>query len=328
MPVRVCLRLANVDLHTDFEIEPNVWLRKASEEEIRKKYPVDSTFIGVSRAVAESWFKHRVEVVLEGSGKGKDLFRLDLHEEHDATVNSVLHSFLLSGVQKEVPASVTHYRYDTPLRSYGHTRNVDRVQIEPTLLSNKHLHQLQHTYQFLRAAKADKILRTALDRFLFGLSRPSHYPTEANRPNWDKVVDYVIAMETLFVPSKGPDVTYRLAVHGASLICLATSDHPTATYRALKCLYGLRSKIVHGGTSDVVKDARKFLTCVGRIIPNPNDRLRIFHAICDHVESWLRAVLFYLGSISINRRPYSAKDDTGWEELLWPPPSPGGNDYY
>jgi hypothetical protein len=170
MPITVSLRLANVSIENDFAFTDEVHFRNASENEIRSRYPVDQTLIGVSQAVARNWFKHKVEVVLSSKGKGRELDLLDRHEEQDNCINSIIHPFVLSGLQDEVHASVTHYRYDTTLRCTGHTRNVDRVRLEPSLLTLDHIKRLKDANKVLGALATDDILRTAVDRFISGLA--------------------------------------------------------------------------------------------------------------------------------------------------------------
>ncbi len=319
MPISVSLRVANIDIGSDFELASGITFRKVSEDIVRSKYPVDTTFIGVSEAVAQSWFKHRIETVFSSQGKGKELELLSHHEEQDASVNSITHAFLLSGLQDEFHAIVTHYSYDTPIKRFCYTRNVDRVGLEPRLLSDDHIKKLKSAYAFLENANSDSVLRTAVDRYLLGLDRASHHPHATNQPNWDKIVDYVIAMESLFLTVNGTtnsELSYRLRLNGSSMIHLATGEDRRAIFHALKHLYSLRSKIVHGNLNDAVKPARAFFEAFGETLLRPSDQLAIYQKLRKRVEGWLTSVLFFLDTVPPPERPYKKQD--GWEELLWP----------
>jgi hypothetical protein len=66
------------------------------------------------------------------------------------------------------------------------------------------------------------VLETAIDRFVVGRKRSLQHPNRINEPNWDKIVDYVIAMETLFLTSRGGNIdgelSYRLSVNGTLVL--------------------------------------------------------------------------------------------------------------
>ena len=316
MEIVTSLRLANVDIPLDFEFAKGIRFRKISKDDLREKYPVDTNIHGISRFAADTWFEHQVEVVFEDRGKGIDLDKLDQHYHHEAMVNTIIDAFQLSGVQPDRQPFVTHFRCDTPLRSRCDTRSVNLFH-KPSLLTEEQIEKLKAAHVVLCKLETDEVLRTAVDRFLLGLNRSSHHPRRLNQPNWDKIVDYVIAMESLFVNASG-ELSYRLSLNGSSLIHLATKFDRRAVFRALKVLYDLRSKIVHGSSVDFIKAASKFLEALGDRVPERADQFRVYRLLRDKVEEWLRAVVFYLDSTDVARRPYKVAN--GWEELLWTKP--------
>jgi hypothetical protein len=62
----------------------------------------------------------------------------------------------------------------------------------------------------------------------------------------EAVIDYVIALEALLAPGSQTEVGYRFAVNGARY--LMDEGKREDTYRILKQLYDVRSKLVHGGS--------------------------------------------------------------------------------
>lgn len=82
----------------------------------------------------------------------------------------------------------------------------------------------------------------ALHRFSSGVARSNHV---------DGVLDFVIALESLLLPfdenARRGDLGYRFRIHGAHLLS-ATKSERRQTARQLSDLYGLRSRLVHGGS--------------------------------------------------------------------------------
>ena len=275
------LRLANVDISGNFDLAEGIRVQKISADDLRQKYPVNTDIHGVSRFAADTWFDHCVEVLFIRRGKGKEIEEMDRHVHHEAMVNIVVDAFQLSGLQSEIHAVITHYRCDTPLRWRCDTRSVNLFR-KPTLLTDEHIAKLREAHRLLSNLESDEVLRTAVDRFLLGLNRTSHHPRRMHEPNWDKIVDYVIAMESLFVNAPA-ELSYRLSLNGSSVIHLALGADRRAVFRALKILYDLRSKIVHGRSADFIKPAMKFLEALGRRTPSHESVFSTYNKLRDKV---------------------------------------------
>lgn len=312
------LHLTNVAIEADFELASDVWFRKLPSQVIHATYPILDTFFPVSNMIAEHWNKHCVEVVISCRGKPADMQRRSQIEEQDAIVSSLIHPFLLSALPPGGRPYVTHFDSDSPVERASHLRGVGGISFEPYVLTSEDITSLRSSYRFLQAVDNDRVLATAVDRFILGLKQGEHHPNRVNEPHWDKIVDYVIAMETLF--SVDTELSYRFRLNGSSLLSRATGEDVRQLFHALKHLYELRSKVVHGAEdSAILKAANKFILRLEIDNENYKHSLGRMILISRKVESWLRKAFFYLGGLETANRPYLKAD--GWEDLLWPAPT-------
>jgi hypothetical protein len=60
----------------------------------------------------------------------------------------------------------------------------------------------------------------------------------------DRLIDYMIGLETLYLPDKNVELSFRLSVRVAFLLSSGTDKKDTFYF--LRKMYGIRSKIVHG----------------------------------------------------------------------------------
>lgn len=147
---------------------------------------------------------------------------------------------------------------------------------------------------------SDKILQRSIHRFMLGRKR---------RDFSDKLVDYVVAWESLLLTSGGSpiaqEMSYRFALNGASLLSLTQSDlGPRDTNTILKQCYVVRSKIVHGGSESEINKALAAANFTN------------ISEMCVFLESQYRQAVLYLHSMPRGSRPYIQTG--GWEELIWP----------
>ena len=152
---------------------------------------------------------------------------------------------------------------------------------------------LRTAYEIIAGASNDRVLQRAARRFAIGRQR---------RDDVDRVVDYVVAAESLFLTVKGDtmaqELRYRFAVNG-TLLLRAAGVIPDAreAFRRLREAYDCRSGIVHGGSDRDASSARE---------------------VAAFLEECLRSVMFWLWSRPPEARPYLRAG--GWEEMLWGPP--------
>ena len=86
--------------------------------------------------------------------------------------------------------------------------------------------------------KDNRYIEIAIRYFNFANERDS---------NEDKMVDYIIALEALYLNGDHGEFTYRLAHRAASMLG-STFDRRRVTFEKVKDAYNLRSKIVHGSS--------------------------------------------------------------------------------
>lgn len=86
--------------------------------------------------------------------------------------------------------------------------------------------------------KDNRYIEIAIRYFNFAKERDS---------NEDKIVDFVIALEALYLNGDHGEFTYKLAHHAASMLG-STFDRRRVAFERVKAAYNLRSQIVHGGS--------------------------------------------------------------------------------
>jgi hypothetical protein len=315
------LRVLNIDIEHEFDFADGIRFAKLSRDSLEAKYPIDRRISGVSTLVEEYWPMHRVEAAFTRRGRPVDFQRGFGIRETGALVNSIVHAFLLADIPKGgSSASVTHVRLETPIESSSLYLGFGGISLQPHMLSNDEVTALRESYGFLKECGNDRVLQTAVDRFIIGRKRGEHHPNRVNEPNWDKLVDYVIAMETLFLTADGNPVTqelgYRFRINGSSLLRACAGHDVRKTFHSLKDLYEIRSKVVHGSDdSTILKPANKFISRMGIEDPNRKHPLGRLTLILATVENWVKTALLYLGSMPQAARPYRRTD--GWEDMLW-----------
>jgi hypothetical protein len=314
------LRITNIDIDTDFQLHDGIHFHKLSPSVIQSTFPINRQFAPLAPMFEECWLKHCVVATIPGCCTPADLQRCCSFECMEAIVNSILHTFLLAGVPAKGYPFVTHVLLDSPIDGHCLFRGNGGISSNPAKLTLDDVAALQRTYRFLKATENDRVLETAVDRFIRGKKRSEHHPNRINEPNWDKLVDYVIAMETLFLTTKGKSVdqelSYRFRLNGSSLVTEATGEDVRQAFCALRCLYELRSKVVHGSDdSHILKVANKFADELQIDYPHGQHSLGRLALVSKKVEEWLTKVLFHLDTMPIAERPY--RKDNGWEEMLW-----------
>jgi hypothetical protein len=317
--VTISLRLSNVDITEDFEFVDGFRFRKISVAELARKYPINRFYTGLPGISESNWTKHRVEVVVPRRGTPAEMQLLHDHDHTEALIHSILHAFVLSGICNKGWPHVTHVYYESPLDCSCLLHSVQGIGANPILLSESDIAALISAYSFLKNAPRDPTLEAAVDRFLVGRKRSKHHPNRVNEANWDKVVDYVIALESLFLTANGSpmpqELSYRFRLNGSSLLHAALGADLRKTFHALRHLYDLRSKVVHGSGRSASSVAGKFLDAAGIDWSKSRHGQGQIGLVCKQVEEWLPAIFFHLSKIAKSDRPYTKSD--GWEDMIW-----------
>ena len=152
------------------------------------------------------------------------------------------------------------------------------------------------------------------------MKRGTHHPNRINEPNWDKIVDYAIAMETLFLTVNKNDITgelaYRFRMNGASIISAATGEEREKIFDALKHVYSLRSTVVHGGSdSKILEHANKLIKLMNIDRDQYSHTIGRLTILDQFICDWLKQSIVHVSSIAIEDRPY--RKHHGWEHLAW-----------
>jgi hypothetical protein len=316
----ISMRLVNIDIAEDFNLAPGIQFRKLPPQETLAKYPVNAQFTPLHPLAAPHNDKHCVEAVVRGTAKLADAKNRMSVEETDALVSSIRHTFLFSDVSDKCVPNVTHVLFQSDAESSNHDRGVSSFTFQPHLLTQDEIADLQKTYALLQDAENDRILSTVIDRFILGMKRGTHHPNRVNEPNWDKIVDYTIAMETLFLTVNSGEVigelVYRFRMNGSSVISAATGEGREKLFDALNHLYSLRSKVVHGSEdSRILKPANQLIDLMGIDCENHRHSLGRLMLVDRQVRDWLKKSILYVAAIKLEDRPY--RKHHGWEQLVW-----------
>lgn len=308
----ISLHFTNIDIDEEFEIAPGIRFVRLTPFEVRDRYSIDDRFHGASGFIQDNWLNHCVDAVLERRGRMSDVHRFRNIDYMETFLHSIVHPFILAGLGASGP-HVTHLRVDTAISSelmYLGTGN--RFSVHPTKLLQSEIERLRRAYALLQDAANDRVLATAIERFILGYGRSEHHPHHMNEPNWDKIVDYVIAMETLFLGKVNQELSYRCALNGSAVLSACVGHGRRAIFEALRELYVLRSKIVHGASlSKIQEPADKFIKRLGLELGTRGQ----FDLVAKTVEEWLLAAMFHFGGMAIEQRPFHKNG--GWEDLLF-----------
>lgn len=316
----ISMRLVNIDIEEPFDLCQGIHLRKIAPHEVLAKYPVNPQFTPLHPLAAPHNDNHCVEAVVHGTARLADAQERMNVRATDALVNSIRHTFLFSDVADKCVPNVTHVLFQSDAASSNHDRGVSSFTFQPHMLTSKEIVDVRNTFALLQDAANDRILSTVIDRFILGMKRGTHHPNRVNEPNWDKIVDYIIAMETLFLTVNSGEVigelVYRFRMNGSSVISEATGQDREMLFDALNHLYSLRSKVVHGSDdSNILKPANKLIDLLGIDCENHRHSLGRLMLVDKQVRNWLKKSILFVASIRLEDRPY--RKHHGWERLVW-----------
>jgi hypothetical protein len=121
------------------------------------------------------------------------------------------------------------------------------------------------TYEALGSGAAVQEFRVALERF--------NYAYERKRPH-DKLIDYWVALEALFLPDISQELSFRASLRIAYYVA-GTPDEREEVFRKMRLSYDTRSDVVHGqrlkaDVSEVASDTEEIVRRALRaVVTNP-----------------------------------------------------------
>lgn len=316
LPYTIRYRLLNISIHSKYVIDDSekcqIYLRPISESEIYTNYPLNDM---VNELCKPHWNNHNAELVFELKGVSKDIEFHKSVEGADDLVKSIINSLSMSGLLGDKNVYSSHKILSTPFDKERTTFGFNGYDFYPKSLGEHDFKKVSHTYKILRSSKEDIVLQTAIDRFLIAKHQDLHHPNKISNPNWDKLVDYVIAFETLFVSSGNGELSYRFKLNGTSILSKNGQDK-RLLFDALGYLYGIRSKIVHGSSQKVIlKEVTNFMNTVNMSTENTESSIECLSLVTEQLEKWILFVLEEMYKLDKEHRPYNRKG--GWEDLLW-----------
>lgn len=320
-PYSLCYRIVNVvipdTLVLDETVNEKAFLRMVPESEVNRKYPINEI---VGPLFLPHWSKHRMEAVFQYKGLPKDIERDMSITGGDYLEKLVTNAIILSRVAHKQLPYATHKHLVSPFLNVLSDEGFNGFTFKPKLLSAQEQEKVVRAYAVVKAAECDNVLHSAIDRFLVGVKQDFQHTNRVNVPNWDKVVDFAIACETLFLTvnnsSGEQELSYRFKLNGSSLLSKVVNTDRRILFTALAEFYKMRSKIVHGcKEKEIIKPANKFIKLLG--IDNDQHKHDIgrLTLICGQLEEWMALIFDYITGMDIEERPY--RKAGGWEDLLW-----------
>lgn len=234
--------LLGVRLETDsFELEDGVTCYRVPKEEVSRRM-FAAFHSGFPIAVASA----RLRVIIgnctvEGtvnlnSGPSEvDQNRFSLVSKR------VKNAFLLASPTSIVETGRSNYRMIEPSAGWCPTAWGNYHQSSaigsPFQLNGAGQNMVKQCYELARKLEANATYKTALHRFELGCLR--------TRPS-DQIVDFMIALESILVPTQSGEISLRFSLNGSSLSHWVAGLDREEEFKFFKDAYNLRSSLVHG----------------------------------------------------------------------------------
>jgi hypothetical protein len=319
--VEVSFRLVNLDFEgfVEFQFSENIIFRKLSPEDLHIKYPVKSMIIGVGEFERANWDNHLIEATIKLNLTESKLKELVTVVQTNKLENSITNPFQFNGqIENSLPYA-THCYIRTKSRHIKCTLVYKGFKFMPDKLKLHQIQSIAKSYTILQLAASDEVLSRALNRFYIAKKEDLHSPNLVNSPNWDKVVDFVISLETIFLSSPNDiksELTYRFRMNGTSLLHDITDFDKKVLFDVLGKIYSVRSRIVHGGIeSRIVKEIDLIFSQLNISDKSEGNSIGKLLIISNLLENWIRQLIEKLVNIEPENRPY--KNEGGWEDYIW-----------
>lgn len=240
--------LMNAQMECDrIEIDPGVTIRKLTIDELEEwlnesmEYPF-MMMHGVSQ-VDPSSLDCAIEVTYEKGRYEAWGTRRDILEKVSDLVTALR---LLT--DKNVHIAFTKRRSDSILQPGRGTSSSIRTRLRGANaeLTPSLQPELVAMWKRIQAVPTDSTVRLALRRWDIVSERFS---------DEDALIDYWIALESLFAPDSFQEVRYRVSLRIAAFVGVS-ADEREQIYNDLRDSYDLRSRIVHGGVPNAQQKAQ------------------------------------------------------------------------
>lgn len=313
---QITFRLLNVRIEKRHDIKDNIFIQNLSPKQIQTKYPIDKNYFRIPVIAEKHWFKHNAEVVFNFKGKASEIEKAIKIKATNQLENSIINAFILSGLFNNQFPCASHWALDSSYRNISGLLGIKNIMFDPPLIANHEIDRIVKSYKIINEAENDNILFTSMDRFFVAKKKGIQHIYRVNSPNWDKIIDYAIGFETMFLTPVENELSYRFKLNGTTLISKIDNRDKRIIFNALGDLYKLRSKIVHGGNSDsIIKLARKLVNTLSLNTVNHEHDLGLLTLICNQLDDWFYKIFEFLSELNFDNRPYGK---TGiWEDWLW-----------
>lgn len=319
--VNIIFRLVNIDFEdvTEFQIDENLFLIKQPPAIIEEKYPSSTLPLGIREFDKPYWGNHSVEAQFKIESNLEEVDELIRVESIDRILNKILLPLLLSGICDNTIPYSTHSLIIYPGRRVLCVQGFNGYTFTPNKLNNEQLDRLKLSYNIIKESNTDNILTRSLDRYIIAKKEDLHHPNKVNQPNWDKIVDYVISLETIFLTTEKKsiksEIGYRFKLNGVVLIGQLVDIDRIELFHVLGLIYDIRSRIVHGSEEkEILKSVEQIIEIL-KIDEDENrhglGRLMILSKL---LEKWLFLLFENMVKIPYENRPYISKG--GWDRLI------------
>lgn len=319
--VELSYRLVNInfDGFDEFRISDNIILRKLSNEELERKYPINKVLIGLGELESQNWKNHMIEATIGlkiAQNESENIIRtltIDYYQK------LIIEPFLFSGILSDSMPYATHCFVKIIDKKTLCSLRFNGYKFIPDKLKIKQLEEISNSYRILREANSDSVLRKALNRYFIAVHEESNNPNLINIPNWDKILYYIITMETILLSTPSGNKTelnYRFKLNGTTLLSEIINVDKRIIFDVLGKLYEIRSIIVHGGDEKkIIKNIDIIFSKLQITNISQDNYMEQLNVISTLLERWIRFLFEKLTTIHAEKRPY--KIEGGWEDYIW-----------
>jgi hypothetical protein len=309
------MHLLNIALARNVVLSPSASLRIMSEEEICISYPFDEARHGRSCFTRSDWINHKVEAVIKHSCADAELPQRCALEAIDNLEKCFTHAHLLCCFDNHTRVySVCRRVLVNDIERQVSLSQLHSYTINPKILDEQSLDLFSRCFSLLCCDRRDRLLDRSIDKFLSGRKRDIQHPNTVNTPNWDKIMDYVVAMEAILLSGNRSELTLRFKLNGAWLLSEAHAIDRNTAFVALGHLYSLRSSVVHGyDLVNAKKSAQKFLGSLSSSNSEEMNDLDLVTKVSRTIEIWMQSLFLHLIDIPKQDRPYNCEG--AWDNM-------------
>lgn len=317
----VSFRMVNVDFDgfSEYQMADDILLKKLSSDILHEKYPSRTIIAGLGKIETEWWENHSIEAVITLNLSRDEQSEYFTVRRTNELENLITEPFWYSGILLNSFTYATHCQVSFRENQRLHVLGYNGYSSMPTKFSLEDLKLVSKAHKIIKEIKLDSVLSRAFNRFLIANKEDLHSPNLVNTPNIDKLLDYIISLETLLLSTreeKKNELAYRFKINGTSVLKDLIDIDKTTLLKVLGIVYDIRSKIVHGNDEvKIIKSIDSVFLILGISNSDNSSSIGKIETLSRLLNDWIKNLFEVMTKLPLKERPYNKTG--GWEELLW-----------